>query len=248
VTIHIHDANGVIRRSLEADRMGRFPRSIFTRMTTVDEPNVWVFDGRNSLAKRRELYPAYKDGRKPPREDFYPMLHFIKEVLAFTRAIVVEVPGYEADDIVATLAKRYEPAGVHINSNDRDFLALQNERIKCDATPLTGVEASEVRLYKTLVGDPSDNIKGLKGFGPKAWEGLNQEDRVYLQLCFQHDLPPGATADKVMQRIQVEWSTLKTYWDIVGFYDVDLKLIEDHMVIGSNNVAEGDAYLKRFHH
>jgi len=81
----------------------------------------------------------------------------------------IRVKGWEADDVIATLVRSEPNEQFIIESTDVDFMQLPNVRIAREKP--APVEPQYMRLYKTLVGDPSDNIGGLKGFGKGAWGG-----------------------------------------------------------------------------
>ncbi|MHB8130875.1 MAG: DNA polymerase I [Mobilitalea sp.] len=137
---------------------------------------------------RHEMYAEYKGTRKGMPEELREQVPLMKEVLKAMKIAFVEKPGYEADDILGTLATRAEKAGnlVSLVSGDRDMLQLASEKIKIriPKTKRTGTEiedylASDVieRYHVTpkqfidlkgLMGDASDNIPGVPGIGEKT--------------------------------------------------------------------------------
>jgi DNA polymerase I len=135
---------------------------------------------------RTERYAEYKAGRATTPTDFVGQVALVKEVLAALRLPVVEVPGFEADDAIATLARRGHAAGldVLICSGDRDAFQLIEDRITVlyprkgvsDLARMTpaaveeryGVSPGHYRDLAALVGESSDNLPGIAGVGPKT--------------------------------------------------------------------------------
>ncbi len=158
----------------------------------------WINDAGSSF--REERYPDYKSTREKLDEelqaDFDRSLERIREILAAFRVPLVTVPGYEADDVIATLATQAAARGLQavIVSGDKDFyqliapgVALLNpgrggpagvEETWVDernASERLGVTPSQVVDYLALVGDSSDNIPGVKGIGEKGAQKLLAE-------------------------------------------------------------------------
>lgn len=137
---------------------------------------------------RHKMYSEYKGTRKPMADELRQQVPVMKEVLRSMGITIVEQPGYEADDILGTIAKRSEAEGLEVSlvSGDRDLLQLASEHIKIriPKTKRTGTEiedyyASDVKDryqvtpaefidVKALMGDASDNIPGVPGIGEKT--------------------------------------------------------------------------------
>ncbi|WP_229075244.1 DNA polymerase I [Actinoplanes sp. DH11] len=138
------------------------------------------------ISFRTELYPEYKATRSETPKPFQGQVSLIKEVLEALRIPVVEKPGYEADDVLATLACQGREAGMEvlISTGDRDAFQLVDDRVTV-LYPVRGV--SEVRrttpavveekygvpphLYRAkaaLVGEDSDNLPKVPGVGDKT--------------------------------------------------------------------------------
>ncbi|WP_408624473.1 DNA polymerase I [Kineosporia rhizophila] len=142
---------------------------------------------------RTEAYAEYKGNRSKSPDEFGPQVSLIKEVLAALRVPVLEKPGFEADDIIATLATQAGEAGyqVLICSGDRDTFQLVRDNVTV-LYPTRGVSelarmtpsAVEDKYgllperypdLAALVGETSDNLPGIPGVGPKTaakWIGL----------------------------------------------------------------------------
>ncbi|MDG4831973.1 DNA polymerase I [Solwaraspora sp. WMMD1047] len=135
---------------------------------------------------RTEKYAEYKAGRSETPADFHGQVSLVKEVLAALRVPVVEKEGYEADDVLATLAKQGRQAGmdVLICTGDRDAFQLVGPQItvlyprkgvsdlaRMDPAAVTeryGVGPEQYRDLAALVGESSDNLSGVPGVGPKT--------------------------------------------------------------------------------
>ncbi len=135
---------------------------------------------------RTEKYAEYKAGRSETPTDFKGQVSLVKEVLAALRIPVVEKEGFEADDIIATLACQARDQGmsVLISSGDRDAFQLVGDRItvlyprkgvsdlaRMDPAAIEakyGVPPERYRDLAALVGETSDNLPGVPGVGPKT--------------------------------------------------------------------------------
>ena len=137
---------------------------------------------------RHKMYDAYKGTRKPMPEELKMQLPIIREVLSSMEVNIVELAGYEADDLLGTLAKKGEKEGLEVTllSGDRDLLQIASEHIKISIPKTTGGKTETFNYYeqdvikeygvtplefievKALQGDSSDNIPGVSKVGPKT--------------------------------------------------------------------------------
>ena len=246
--IRIFDGNNYYRRELEQNPTGMAPRAM---LAGVKPGDMWVWDGFNSNARRRELFPGYKVGREKPGANIYASFKLLQEVLTHSTAIQIQVPEYEADDVVATVARRLAEQGhqVGIHSNDLDFLQLSAEfprHVFCGCNPK--IPADLVRYYKVCVGDPSDKIPGIKGFGQKTWDGVDKtalKDAIHRWVAGEL-VPLDGLSKASLNWLEENLSQVATYWKVVGFYEVPPDLIDQHTRIGKPNYAAADARLKEF--
>ena len=130
---------------------------------------------------RDELFPEYKAGRREMPADLQLQIPEIRRVCEALSIPVLEMAGYEADDLLATVARRAEQAGhdVFVVSGDKDCRQLLSERVKIynirkdtlfDAAALEdtwGVRPDQVVDFQALVGDHVDNVPGISLIGPK---------------------------------------------------------------------------------
>jgi len=130
---------------------------------------------------RHLLYPFYKANRPPIDPLLRIHLSLVRWVIANLELPVVEISGFEADDLVATLTCQAQDAGFYvvIVSGDKDFFQLLNSRVAMwDILKESWLSHNEIRKklgirpqlvidYMSLIGDVSDNILGVPGIGPK---------------------------------------------------------------------------------
>lgn len=254
MTIHLYDGLNVIRRALDTDPLGRAPRSLFLRMATTPGIHVWCFEGAGSLNERRKLLPSYKDRPSTMTDGFHAMVDLIREVFTHTPAIQVQVRGYEADDAIASIVKRYAGADeILIHTTDKDLNALcEFPGVKTTANPIPNCEPKFVTLYKTLVGDRSDRIPGIRGFGDKTWE-LCQHDKLLLAF---HRLLEGApdtqrfldagVPERLANKIVEQADEVKTYWDVVSLRSIPDDVLTKSMKQGTLNFDTADQLLTRY--
>ena len=137
---------------------------------------------------RNDIFPEYKGTRKSMPEELRPQMKLVKEVLKSMNVSISEIQGYEADDVLGTLARSGERDGfeVAILSGDKDMLQLATEHTKViipktksgtttyehyydrDVMDMYGVTPTEFIDVKGLMGDASDNIPGIPGVGEKT--------------------------------------------------------------------------------
>ncbi len=146
-----------------------------------------VFDAGDSF--REEIYPEYKATREKMPDDLRASLGRVREIVAGFNDAVVELDGYEADDVIGTLALRAREAGLEavIVSGDKDLYQLVGPGIhlmnpgrggpagvaaewvsEANAHEKFGIPPAQVADYLALVGDSSDNVPGAPGIGPKT--------------------------------------------------------------------------------
>ena len=130
---------------------------------------------------RTELYPEYKANRDAQPEDLTSQFEILRELIAAWRLPMIEVPGFEADDVIASLVEQApEDVEVMIVSTDKDLMQLCSDRVvlldtvkdrrvgPAEVEERFGVLPERLLDLRALVGDPSDNIPGVKGIGEKG--------------------------------------------------------------------------------
>lgn len=134
---------------------------------------------------RHETYKEYKAHRQAMPDEMSIQIPYIKRLLRALSITILECPGYEADDVIATLVDRFKNIlDISVISGDYDLLSLVDENVKV-IVPRKGVTEVEVfdikaveekfgvlphkiPLFKALAGDSSDNIKGIEGIGKSS--------------------------------------------------------------------------------
>lgn len=158
-----------------------------------------AYDSRGPVF-RHDMYPEYKANRPPMPDDLVTQIPYIKEYVKGANIPSLEVPGVEADDIIATAALKYSKAGlkVIIVSGDKDLLQLIDENITVwDPMKNKVMDAKAVQEKYSLpptslldcfalMGDSADNVPGVPGVGPKTAQKLIAEygslDGLYEQI------------------------------------------------------------------
>ena len=178
-----------------------------------------VFDAGDSF--RDQEYPEYKATREKMPDDLRASLGRIRDIVAGFQDPVVELDGYEADDVIGTLALQARDAGLEavIVSGDKDFYQLVQPGVHLmnpGRGGATGVEAewvseenadqkfgippSQVADYLALVGDSSDNVPGARGVGPKtAVQLLKQYPDVEALIAHAAELKPPRAAASIAE-------------------------------------------------
>ena len=141
-----------------------------------------IFDPPRAETFRREIYPEYKANRDAMPEDLVLQIPYIKKVLQALNIPILEVPRFEADDVIATLACRYAAEGIRVTvvTGDKDLMQIVDERVDLldtmknkrsgpqEVLERFGVPAELVPDVLGLAGDTSDNIPGVPGIGEKT--------------------------------------------------------------------------------
>ena len=176
-----------------ADRHGRptgaifgFVNTVFRILRTEAPDHLAVAFDLPGPTFRHELYADYKATRERMPPELVEQMPRLREVVRALGYPVLEVPGWEADDVLATVARRAsgEGARVFIVTGDKDLMQLVDERVsiynvltKGDAVELLdpkgveekfGVPPDRVADVLALMGDTSDNVPGVPGIGPKT--------------------------------------------------------------------------------
>ncbi|MBI3332189.1 hypothetical protein HYZ99_04525 [Candidatus Peregrinibacteria bacterium] len=179
--------------------------SMVLALLKIEEPDalLFCFDAGEETFRHQEN-ATYKEGRAETPDDFFVQIPRIVEMVETFGFPHVSAPKYEADDFLCTYAKAATDAGwrVTIVTGDRDALQLATEHVRI-AIPHKGYQKAEylgpqeiiakygirpdqVPSYKGLTGDPSDNLPGVLGIGPKGAAALLQKydtlDGIYEHL------------------------------------------------------------------
>ena len=186
-TAYIHRAYHAIRgltnsRGLPTNAVFGFTR-ILLKLMQDRQPNyvAMVFDSKGPTF-RHKIYTPYKANRPPMPEDMAVQIPYIKKVVAAFNLPVIEMSGFEADDLIGTLARMAEKKGysVVMVTGDKDFIQLVTDRaaiwdpMKDSVIDIKhirrqfGIEPPQMIDVQGLSGDTADNIPGVPGIGPKT--------------------------------------------------------------------------------
>ena len=148
---------------------------------------------------RNEMFADYKGNRPEAPADLIPQFPYFRKVLDALNLPLLELPGYEADDIIATLCERLANQGCElvVVSSDKDLMQLATNGIKLldsakdrwigkdEVREKFGVGPEQVIEVMGLMGDAVDNIPGVKGIGEKTAGALIQQFQT-LENLFEH--------------------------------------------------------------
>ncbi len=180
---------------------------------------------------RHKMFDGYKATRKPMPEDLVVQVPVLKELLASMNIRIIEKEGYEADDLIGTLSRKYDGVEVFIYTGDRDSYQLVDDNVSVcftkrgvsDVDLLTkqnfygkvSLDPLQIIEEKALMGDSSDNIPGVKGIGPKTALELLQKygtlDGIYEHLDeLSKSVKAKLEADKEMAYLSRTLATIDT--------------------------------------
>ncbi len=189
------DGNSLINRAFYAtplltDKNGTptnavygFVNMLIKVISDIKPTHILVAFDRKEPTFRHKMYSEYKATRKPMPDDLRPQIPLLKEVLTAMKIKIYDKVGFEADDIIGTLSKKYNGKTIII-TGDKDSFQLVDENISVyftkrgisdidilDANNFkekTGITPSQVTDLKACMGDSSDNIPGIIGVGEKT--------------------------------------------------------------------------------
>ncbi len=200
-----------------------------------EEPDMIAVAFDSSSPTLRALkYPDYKIHRKKMPDELKIQIPLIKEIINAFNIYHLEIPGYEADDILASLALKAEQEKIDeiiIFTNDKDMLQIVNEHIFVQSEtnkPVKynieevikrfGISPDRVPDFLALTGDPSDNIPGVPGIGPKTATDLVQKFHTLDNLLnSSSNLENKKTKDLIIKytdSAKLSYELIKLYTDI----------------------------------
>jgi DNA polymerase-1 len=182
-----------------------FIRTVLERILSANPPQYFAVSFDLGRTFRDDLFTEYKGTREKMPDELRLQIERIKEVIAALNIPIMELEGFEADDVLGTIARQARPLGVPVQiiTGDRDLLQLVDENTVVelpasrgndqpqlfDAVKVEdyfGVRPDQVVDWKALVGDTSDNIPGVAGIGQKTATKLLNEyaslDGIYAHI------------------------------------------------------------------
>lgn len=179
---------------------------------------------------RHDLYKEYKANRPPAPDDLVVQLKLVEKAAKALNFTCLSKQGFEADDIIATLAKKANEIkkDALIISSDKDLMQLIDEHVKMydpmkskyieeeDILKKFGVGADKVRDVQALMGDSSDNIPGVAGIGPKTASQLVNQfgdlDGIFASL-------DQVKSPRQRQLLETHKENALISWQLVGLDD-----------------------------
>ena len=186
--------------------------SVILRILEQEKPEYLAVAFDTGKTFRDELFPEYKATRAKMPEDLRPQINRIREVVDAFNFPRLEMEGFEADDVLGTIAVQAAARGfgVKIITGDRDLLQMVTPRICVnlpggkisdskdyatdqDVLNYMGVRPDQIVDYKALVGDSSDNIPGVRGIGEKTAVNLFSKYKTLDEVFQNLDSLPART-------------------------------------------------------
>lgn len=253
--LHLIDGNNVLRRNFES-KGPQWAVEAFVRACQDKGPYgtiIWLWDGAHAKKYRQDIWAGYK-AKSDSTDEFYLFMDKFRELLGHSKCLQIRAEGYEADDIIAELVNSKSPdTEIFIDSNDQDYRQLLGDKVQMDyvSESTQHLKSDDIRLHKTLVGDKSDQIKGLSRFGDKGFNKLSD-----TQKCLLEDFITGETElDEVQAKEQLGFTDatakkliesrdeLQKYWKIIGFRSVPSTVISSATSQGQLNTQAAQEIL-----
>lgn len=214
---------------------------MFEKIVTSDVTDVLVAFDTKEPTKRHLSYEGYKAGRVKMPEELAQQIPLINEYIQLSGVKAYSKAGYEADDIIGTMAKRASEEGVLVDiySSDRDLLQLVDDKITVTLlkkgmtevvkfTPESlkeayGLTHEQMIDLKALMGDPSDNIPGIPGVGEKTAVKLLQEYQTLDEILAHKDEIKGKLGENIRtnEHLAIMSKELVTI-DTQGIFDITI--------------------------
>lgn len=216
-----------------------------------------AFDLKEPTFRHKE-YPDYKGTRKPMPQELHEQVQYLKDMLDAMNIPILTMAGYEADDIIGTISKKYQNDGYEVTvvSGDRDLLQLSDSHIKI-CLPKTSKGQTVVNCYypddvkrdygvtplgiielKALMGDASDNIPGLPGVGEKTAAAIISEYHT-IENAHEHaeDVRPPRASKALIEEYD---KAVLSKWLATIKLDVPVDVRESDIALG--NIYTEQAY------
>lgn len=199
-----------------------FTNTLLELLESRNPTHIAVAFDTSAPTARHELYPEYKAQRDAMPEDLASAIPDVKRLLAAFKIPVLEKDGFEADDIIGTLARMAEESGyaaTYMVTPDKDFGQLVDERTRVYKPGRKGGEVEILGVKEIcgqwgiehpeqvidilgLMGDASDNIPGVPGIGPKTAQKLIAEFGSVEDLLSRVDEVKGKVSDKLREHAE----------------------------------------------
>ncbi|MDX1414801.1 MAG: DNA polymerase I [Candidatus Promineifilaceae bacterium] len=195
-----------------------FTRTLLDRLLSEQPPEYFAVSFDLGRTFRDDMFAEYKGTREKMPDELRLQIERIKEVVRAFNIPILELEGFEADDVLGTVARQVKDHGVkaHIITGDRDLLQLVDDNTAVELPPSRGSQApkvydisdvvdyfgvlpKQVVDWKAMVGDSSDNIPGIKGVGQKTATRLLQQYGTLDDIYEHIDSIKGAMGKKIRE-------------------------------------------------
>ncbi|MCP3144963.1 DNA polymerase I [Pyxidicoccus xibeiensis] len=200
-TLVLIDASGFIFRAYHAipplttskgvptNAVLGFTRMVLKALRDLAPTHVALAFDKESRTERQKIDPNYKANREGPPEDLVPQFALIRRVVEALNLPLLEAAGWEADDVIGTLAVKAKAEGfcVRVVTGDKDFVQIVEPDVRLfdpmkdthtgpdEVKAKLGIEPRQMRDYLALIGDAVDNVPKVPGIGPKTATELIQQ-------------------------------------------------------------------------
>jgi DNA polymerase-1 len=200
-TLVLIDASGFIFRAYHAipplttskgvptNAVLGFTRMLLKALRDLNPTHVALAFDKESRTERQKIDPTYKANREGPPEDLVPQFALIRRVVEALNLPLLEAAGWEADDVIGTLAVKAKQEGfcVRVVTGDKDFVQIVEPDVRLfdpmkdthtgpdEVKAKLGIEPRQMRDYLALIGDAVDNVPKVPGIGPKTATELIQQ-------------------------------------------------------------------------
>lgn len=230
-TIAIIDGNSLMHRAFHAvppymtapdgvptNAVFGFMQMLIKLIETFSVWGIYVCFDKGKPRARMEILPQYKANRPPQDESLHVQFPLVKDLLAALSIPVVELEGWEGDDLLGTIAKRAASQNMYslLFTGDRDMYQLSDEYVKIVTTKkgmsevaimdpeavedlYAGITPELIPDFYGLKGDSSDNIPGVPGVGPKKAAALIQEFGSLEEVLAHADEIPGKMGENIRE-------------------------------------------------
>lgn len=240
------DFNNFMINKMQVQAQGLQVRETLEQIQACVVPPIFIADPLDGNARRKAVYPGYKsrrhkDGITEAKRTMYESMDRMRSLMALVDCVQIRTPGYEADDVIATLARSEAAAGrrCQVVSTDRDLAQLATNPLIAVSSRYVNIAPQDIRLYKAFVGDTSDSISGVPSFGDKSWISLNkslamkQINAGYWETSISPELMN--MKPRHWDWCRENFDQLMLMYDIVGLYEVPVSEITENIKVGISN-------------
>ncbi|MBM4380776.1 MAG: DNA polymerase I, partial [Deltaproteobacteria bacterium] len=238
-------------RGVPTNAVYGFTRMLLKTLREFDPTHVALAFDKESRKGRQAIDPTYKAHREAPPPDLVPQFALIRRVVEVLDLPVLEFEGWEADDVIGTVAHRAREAGfdVFVITGDKDFVQLLDEGVRlydpmhdrhtgpAEAEARYGIPPSKMRDYLALVGDASDNVAKVPGVGPKTAVELLQQFGSVEGLLARVD---EVSKPKIREAVRSHGEQLRRALQLVSFR-LDLPLEVDVRELTRRPIRQAEA-------